>query len=119
MLALASAPASITASIIVHPSALLTSLRLMFDVLWASALPVRGTGDFQHQSGTLGGADLTDVDRRVVQLLVTGMTDQAIGRQLDLAERTVQRKVRTIMQSLGVTNRLQLGIRLAQQGWGS
>lgn len=116
MLPLDSAPASITASVIVHPSALLSSLGLMFEALWRSAAPLRhDQGPDAHRAD---GA-ITEADRDLVLLLVAGMTDESIGRQLGLAGRTIQRRVQTIMRNLGVDNRLQLGIRLAQQGWGT
>ncbi|WP_109474827.1 helix-turn-helix transcriptional regulator [Ornithinimicrobium cavernae] len=120
MVSLESAPASITAALVVHPSALLNSLRLLFEATWRSAFPMRNAEDARQQLGTLDSTsrELTELENQIIPLLVTGMTDQAIGRQLGLAERTIQRKVRTIMTSLGVTNRLQLGLRLAQQGWG-
>lgn len=121
MLPLETAPASITAAVVVHPSALLTSLQLMFEALWHTAYSVRGAQDRDAggaESEVLG-TELADADRQVIQLLVTGLTDQAIARQLGVAERTIQRRVHAIMRTLRVDNRLQLGLHLAQQGWGT
>lgn len=118
MLPLNSAPTSITAAVVIRPSSLLTSLHLLFDTLWDRALPVRSSADLAaSEDGEAPSAALTAVEQQIVQMLVTGLTDQAIGRQLGLAERTVQRRVQAIMRRLGVDNRLQLGIRLAEQGW--
>lgn len=118
MLPLDSAPTSITAAVVIHPSALLTSLHHMFDIMWDRALPLRVNEAPEREAEGLG-TELTEIERHVVQLLVTGMTDQAIGRQLGLVERTVQRRVQAIMRRLGVDNRLQLGMRLAERGWGA
>lgn len=118
MLPLDAAPASITAAVVVHPSALLSSLRLMFDALWQTALPVGDAGPDRGLSVEDGAGDgVPPLERDIIQLLVAGLTDQAIGRQLGLAERTVQRKVRALMSTMDVSNRLQLCIRLAQKGW--
>ncbi|GAA1617684.1 LuxR family transcriptional regulator [Kribbella sancticallisti] len=114
MVPLETAPEAISAAAVIHPSSLLDSLHMLFEALWRQATPLTpglspGTLQTPHR--------LDPLDQDVVRLLVTGLTDKAIGRQLDLAERTVQRRVRGIMQIYGVHNRLQLGIRLAQEGW--
>ncbi|WP_211354480.1 helix-turn-helix domain-containing protein [Stackebrandtia albiflava] len=51
----------------------------------------------------------------LLRLLATGLSDQAIGRRLDLSRRTVQRRVRSLMDSFGVQTRFQLGMRAATQ----
>jgi sugar-specific transcriptional regulator TrmB/DNA-binding CsgD family transcriptional regulator len=113
MLPLETAPESISAAAVIHPSSLLDSLHLLFETLWLQASPLT--------PGPVPGAQspqrVDPLDQDVVRLLVTGLTDKAIGRQLNLAERTVQRRVHGIMQAHGVHNRLQLGIRLAKEGW--
>lgn len=119
LLPLDAAPASITAAVVVHPSALLSSLVLMVEGLWRDALPLFGVPGLSEQPPGTVGAARDEEGTLIVQLLVTGMTDHAIARQLGLAERTIQRRVSQLMQSMGVTNRLQLGIRLAQDGWAS
>jgi DNA-binding CsgD family transcriptional regulator len=114
MLPLETAPEAISAAAVIHPSSLLDSLHLLFEALWRQATPL-AAGPPAEPPAARHVLDL--LDRDVVRLLVTGLTDKAIGRQLNLAERTVQRRVHGIMQSHGVHNRLQLGIRLAQEGW--
>ncbi len=119
MLPLETAPESITAAAVIHPSSLLVSLRLLFEAMWHQAIPVlAGSNDAWDSALPDGGLSLGAIEREIVQLLVAGLTDQAIGRQLGLAERTVQRRVQGVMRSLGVDNRLQLGMRLGERGWG-
>lgn len=110
MLPLETAPEAITAAVVVHPSALLDSLHLLFDTIWQRATPLTG-GSSTTAADTTRRTNV--VDDQLVQLLVAGLTDKAIGRQLGMAERTVQRHVRRLMQAYGVHNRLQLGMRLA------
>ena len=60
---------------------------------------------------------LDDVDLRVLQLLLSGLTDQAVGSQLGLSVRTVQRRVATLMGACGVHTRIQLGLQAERRGW--
>ncbi|MEV0430906.1 helix-turn-helix domain-containing protein [Micromonospora sp. NPDC050495] len=114
MLPLETAPQAITAAAVIHPSSLLDSLHLLFETLWHQAAPlVPGPVPGSVRSGRR----LDQLDRDVVRLLVAGLTDKAIGRQLNLAERTVQRRVHGLMRTHGVHNRLQLGIQLSKEGW--
>jgi DNA-binding NarL/FixJ family response regulator len=46
---------------------------------------------------------------RVLALLSTGATDEAIARQLGVSLRTVQRDVRGILDQLGARTRFQAG----------
>ncbi|WP_109474153.1 helix-turn-helix transcriptional regulator [Ornithinimicrobium cavernae] len=116
MLPLETAPESITAAAVIHPSSLLVSLRLLFEAMWRQAVPVQAG---RHGSAQLPGAlALSPLENQVIQLVVAGLTNQAIGRQLGVAERTVQRRIHAVMRSLGVDNRVHLGMRLAQLGWG-
>jgi DNA-binding CsgD family transcriptional regulator len=99
-------------SALIYPSSLLDALCLLFDQLWAQAAPI-GVGTLDGE-----GADtFTERDRAVVQLLQSGMTDQAIARQLGVTERTVTRRVRRLMDLTGTETRFQLGWRAAQAGW--
>jgi sugar-specific transcriptional regulator TrmB len=100
-------------SALVYPSSLLDALSLLFDMLWAQAAPI-GIG--AEPAGPAGDA-LTDRDRAIVQLLQSGLTDQAISRQLGITDRTVTRRVRRLMDLTGTETRFQLGWRAAQAGW--
>lgn len=103
-------PSVVEVAIVIHPSALLDALHALFENLWEQATPLV----FDDIMPERAGLDATE--QRIMRLLVTGLTDKAIGRQLDLGERTVQRRVREIMRFFGVSNRLQLGIRLERDG---
>ncbi|MFG2561011.1 hypothetical protein [Streptomyces sp. NPDC048496] len=46
-----------------------------------------------------------------------GMTDAAIGRQLGIGHRTVQRRLQSLMVEVGAATRFQLGWHAACSGW--
>ncbi|MFE3518247.1 LuxR C-terminal-related transcriptional regulator [Streptomyces sp. NPDC059166] len=62
-------------------------------------------------------AELTAVDRQILQLMVSGLTDAATAKQLGTSPRTVQRKVRALMDLASVTSRLQLGWYAMRNNW--
>ncbi|MCK8678652.1 helix-turn-helix domain-containing protein [Streptomyces lichenis] len=103
------------AALVVHASGLLESLTALFDAVWGVALPLRlGGGDVVGEDGP-GGPDATDLE--VLSLLLAGLTDASVAKQLDLGLRTVQRRVRNLMELAGVTTRLQLGWHARERGW--
>lgn len=109
--AVVSLPATPSSSLggaaLVRPSALLDALLALFDLLWSRAVPLRGA-----TSGPLS-AD----DSRLLSLVLAGLTDQGMARQLGCSDRTVQRRIRTLMSRWGVSTRTQLVWRAAREGW--
>lgn len=51
--------------------------------------------------------------RELLELLAAGLSDQSIGRRLGLSRRTVQRRVRSLMDLFEAETRFQLGLRSA------
>ncbi|MER8033448.1 helix-turn-helix transcriptional regulator [Streptomyces hydrogenans] len=90
---------------------LLDALGWIFDRVWDSALPV------PVAIAAAVDGPLTPADRRLLTLLLNGYTDQAIGAQLGVSERTVQRRVRRLLALAGVRSRLQLGWHAARHHW--
>ncbi|MEU2615304.1 winged helix-turn-helix transcriptional regulator [Micromonospora sp. NPDC007271] len=78
----------------------------LFEAVWASARPfvVKGTG-------------LDPMDRQILQLMLAGLTDQALAHQLGTSARTVQRRLRALMETTGATTRMQLGWHAYRRGW--
>ncbi|HSP61138.1 MAG TPA: helix-turn-helix transcriptional regulator [Ornithinimicrobium sp.] len=78
-------------------------------------------------SAGLGGDDglppgrvrmpLEDRDARVLALLATGASDKVIARQLSISVRTVERRVRYLMEHLGAGTRFQAGVQAVRRGW--
>ena len=50
-------------------------------------------------------------------MLLAGLTDASVAKQLDLGLRTVQRRVKGLMELTGVSTRLQLGWHAYERGW--
>ncbi|MDR6977814.1 sugar-specific transcriptional regulator TrmB [Streptomyces sp. 3330] len=102
------------AALVVHASGLLELLSGLFESVWREALPLRiGSAGVVEQ--TQDGPDVTDLE--ILSLLLAGMTDASAAKQLDLGLRTVQRRVKGLMELTGVTTRLQLGWHAYERGW--
>jgi len=101
-------------ALMIHPSPLLDALQSMFDLVWQGAARLVLDGE---RVGESDGDTLEPVDATVLSLLLAGLTDQAVGKQLHLSMRTVQRRVRHLMDRAGVDTRLQLGREAAKRGW--
>ena len=101
-------------ALLVHPGGLLDALLGLFDLLWVDAMPVLPSADAMATDAD-GAVD--EIDRHVLALLLHGLTDQAIGGQLGLSLRTVQRRVRQLMTLAEVSTRFQLGHAAAIRGW--
>jgi DNA-binding CsgD family transcriptional regulator len=56
-------------------------------------------------------------DLRLLGLLLDGLTDEGIAARLDLGTRTVQRRVRELIELAGVRTRLQLIWHATRSGW--
>jgi DNA-binding CsgD family transcriptional regulator len=97
------------AGIVVHPSALLDALIALFELVWTASVPLRADDD--------PGGPIEPGDARVLALLLAGLTDESIAAQLDTSVRTVQRRVRMLMDLAGVQTRIQLGWHAARHQW--
>lgn len=95
--------------IVVRRSSLTDALVDLFWRLWRQAVPLQ-------LDATASKPDASR-DRKLFEMLVTGMSDQAIGRELGVSERTVQRHVQSLMVQLGAKSRFQLGAQAVRQGW--
>jgi sugar-specific transcriptional regulator TrmB len=103
------------AALVVHASGLLESLTGLFEAVWRDALPLRlgAAGTITEQEPD--GPDGTDLE--ILSLLLAGLTDASVAKQLDLGLRTVQRRVKRLMELTGVTTRLQLGWHAYERDW--
>lgn len=57
---------------------------------------------------------MDDVDFRILALMREGLSDATISRKLSCGHRTIQRRIGQMMDSLGVSGRFALGIRVAE-----
>ena len=112
-----SGPLAEPAAVMLQRSGLLAALDALFESVWHRAYPMTLANlDVVPQDGD--GSDApTSLDRRILALLLAGLTDQAVANQLDLSLRTVQRRLRHLQDVAGVKTRMQLGWYAAQHGW--
>jgi len=101
-------------ALLIHPSPLLDALQSMFDLIWQGAARLVLVGESLVEAD---GDAPEQLDATVLSLLLAGLTDQAVAKQLDVSMRTVQRRVRHLMDRAGVDTRLQLGHEAARRGW--
>ena len=103
-------------SLLVHAGGLLTALSTYFELSWARAYPLwpNRAGDDVVE---LRPGEIDELDAQVLALLLAGMTDQALAGQLGLSLRTVQRRIRVLMDKAGVDTRIQLGWHAGREGW--
>ncbi|MGW6896494.1 helix-turn-helix domain-containing protein [Streptomyces sp. NPDC054919] len=102
------------AALVVHASGLLESLMGLFEAVWREAMPLR-LGESGWAQETTVGPDPTDLE--ILSLLLAGLTDASVAKQLELGLRTVQRRVKGLMELTGVSTRLQLGWHAYERGW--
>jgi DNA-binding CsgD family transcriptional regulator len=103
------------AAFVVHPCRLLDVMIHLADTLWEFAAPVAPASSFTGAEDA--GIGLAGRDLEILQLLQAGLTDFAISRRLDVSERTVGRRVSSLMRAAGAQTRFQLGWRAAERGW--
>jgi hypothetical protein len=94
--------------LLIRPSALLDVLRSTFELYWDKGIPFSPGGIY---------AAAADVDPNLLGLLAAGLTDESIARQLGLAPRTVQWRVRQLMDRCGAQTRFQAGVQAMRRGW--
>ncbi len=106
---------AVTAAVLVWPGGLHDTLLAAFERTWAAAAALRvHGGDIAEDSED--GVPTPD-DLRLLELLLNGLTDQAIAGRLGVGERTVQRRVRDLIDLVGVQTRIQLIWQASQRGW--
>ncbi|MFD4227476.1 hypothetical protein [Streptomyces sp. NPDC058545] len=77
----------------------------LFESVWRRSRP------YLREAG-----DLLPTDRRILQLMLSRTTDAATAH-LGTSPRTVQRRVRALMDPAAVTSRVQLGRYAMRNNW--
>ncbi len=108
-------PGAQPVALVARASGLLETLTALFEAVWRDALPLRLGQGGEAAEDAPAGPDATDLE--VLSLLLAGLTDASVAKQLDLGLRTVQRRVKGLMELAGVTTRLQLGWYAHERGW--
>lgn len=101
--------------VLIHESVMLDALVALFDHVWAASarLHVNNVNSPPPEADS----PLSAEDRRLLSLLLSGLTDEAISAHFGVSVRTVQRKVHGLMEQVNVRTRMQLAWEAARQGW--
>lgn len=95
-------------TLLIHRSALLEALCLLFEFVWERATPILfGPGD--QLKGKQGDARLRELADVLVPLLAAGLNDKAIAAELDISPATLNRRIAELMKAYGARSRFQLG----------
>lgn len=97
-------------ALVVHPGALLDCLVQTFEILWERARPFRLQAAAEDDG-------VSQQDRRIIELMSSGLKDEAIARHLGMGTRSVRRRIAAMMESLGAETRFQAGIEAGRAGW--
>ena len=103
------------ASVLVQASGLIAILVAYFESTWERAYPL-----LPNAAGTEVEEvkpDIDEFDSRILALLLTGMTEDAVAGQLKTSRRTVQRRIHELMVKAGVETRIELGWKAARNYW--
>jgi DNA-binding NarL/FixJ family response regulator len=108
------AEAPVHGALLVRRSGLLDALCALYESEWSKATEVNISAPAEAEV-ELG--PLENLDVQVLSLLLAGLNDKAIAYHLGTSLRTVQRRVRQLMDRAGARTRTQLGWKAARLGW--
>ncbi|MGH8881030.1 MAG: LuxR C-terminal-related transcriptional regulator, partial [Stackebrandtia sp.] len=103
-------PPDVQTRLLVRNPVLLDALSALFEMYWDRALPL-------HAESGEGDAVPTEAERRLLVLLVGGLSDGEIAAQLGVSDRTVRRVMRSMMARLDAATRFQAGYQAVLRGW--
>ncbi|MDN4472913.1 helix-turn-helix transcriptional regulator [Demequina zhanjiangensis] len=101
-----------TGALLLHAGGLVNLAIDLFESRWLTAS--RLTAD---PTGSVTASELAPEEREVLAMLDLGLTDRAIATRAGVSMRTVQRRVRDLMDRADVETRLQLGVVAVRRGW--
>ncbi|MFE5794981.1 helix-turn-helix domain-containing protein [Streptomyces sp. NPDC056503] len=93
-------------SVVLDASPLLDALVVLFELVWERSAPLWASAPT--------GVD--PVNERLLGFAAAGYTDESIARMTGLSKRTVERRMRQIMDRLGARTRFQAGLQAARSG---
>ncbi len=99
-------------ALIVHQSPLLDAVVMLFEFVWTQAVPLASTDSADAQAPS---RDVRHSDDDLLRLLIAGLKEEAIARQLGVSVSTVRRRVRRLLNDWGVQTKMQLAFKLAEQ----
>ncbi|SER83297.1 helix-turn-helix transcriptional regulator [Streptomyces qinglanensis] len=95
--------------LVVRPSSLLSALVGLFETAWQAALPLH--------FGERVPRVLRPLQRRILELLSSGLTDETMAELLGISRRTLSRHLADLSSRAGATTRFQLALHAVRRGW--
>lgn len=86
--------------------------RALFDRFWQLATPGVTLGATAE-----GLQEISERDATILRLMAAGVADASIARQTGTSQRTVERRVRFVMDRLGARTRFQAGVQATRRRW--
>ncbi|MGK5742997.1 LuxR C-terminal-related transcriptional regulator [Micromonospora sp. URMC 103] len=108
-------PEGVESAMLVRDPALTEALGALFELTWAQGVPMH-VRDGHPQLVEVGDAP-SPAEAELLPLLAAGLTDAAIAAQQGCSERTVRRRISTMMRRLGAASRFQAGYQAIRRGW--
>ena len=71
------------------------------------------------QESPSGDSNLPERDLQVLRLIIAGLSDDEIGRELGFGANTVYESIQSILRHFGATSRTQAAVYAIKQGFGS
>ena len=102
-------------SMLVRSKPSVTAVLRLADLWFTTSQPLPGSDDSDASQDSATGATRTR-DALVLSLLAAGASDTVITRRLRISQRTVERRVRHLMDQLGAQTRFQAGVEAARRG---
>ncbi len=107
-------------ALMIHPCALLDAVHELFELLWASAVPVfaaTASAAAEWPVAASGSAVPLSADHdALLTALASGLKDDAIARQTGTSTRTVRRRIAELTQALRARTRFQAGVLAERRG---
>ncbi|MFE0463971.1 helix-turn-helix domain-containing protein [Kitasatospora sp. NPDC058965] len=95
-------------TVVLTASPLLDGLVALFEAQWQLGAPLWGPGR--------PSSELSQQDVELLGFAAAGHTDEVIARKLGVNPRTVERRMRRLMDALGARTRFQAGLQAARRG---
>ncbi|GHJ36768.1 LuxR C-terminal-related transcriptional regulator [Streptomyces sp. TS71-3] len=102
-----------TSALLFRSRPVVLAMRALFDAYWDHASPF----DQAASSREAEPGELTPQERKLLQLLATGLTDDAVARALGIGVRTERRMVAELMERLRASSRFEAGVRASRRQW--
>ncbi|WP_425307806.1 LuxR C-terminal-related transcriptional regulator [Ammonicoccus fulvus] len=94
-------------SVRINNPALIRMAASRFEQIWATAAPLTDTAAITINR-------FTDRQRRVLEMLADGLTDEQVSRELGLSARSIRSEMACVRQVLGARSRFEAGMKYAE-----